>query len=110
MMEASPEARAETGVKGLGDTDAYLATFPEDDQHDLAHADLVLDLVVLAQRVAEGQATWLTGLQAAFERLEQGGQLDVGTLEKYINELGYSFRQMSIQTAPPVQSTARGVG
>lgn len=88
-------------AKNPSDIDTYLATFPADDHQELAHADLALDLVVLAQRVTDDEATWLDGLRQAIARLDRAGErLDLAMLEKYLNELGYSFRLMSVAPIP----------
>ncbi len=94
----------------LSDIESYLATFSVEDRLELAYADLALDLVVLAQGVADGDTTWLEGLRPAIARLDQAGsQLDLATLETYLNELGYAFRLMSIEPVASARSTEKVV-
>jgi transcriptional regulator with XRE-family HTH domain len=85
-------------VEMRDDLDAYIATFDEQEQQELAHAEAALDLAILlyqarrARRLTQRAAAKRSGLQqqaiSRWERSNPNIQLD--TLRRYLSALGFS--------------------
>ncbi len=82
----------------MDDLDAYLAQYDEREREELATASRAIDVAVLLHHAREGRGVTQKALAArvglspqAISKLEQPQHnLTLGTLQRYLNALGYS--------------------
>ncbi len=105
MSIAAPATNRKTSVESdLDDIDAYVATFDEEERHELAAAEAAIDIALLLYRARERRglsqaaAAELAGLhQQAVSRFEHpNANPQLATVQAYLGALGYALELKAI--------------
>ena len=86
-------------TRPYNDIDAYIATFSDEERQEYVVAEIALDLASILYQIRQEQgltqskAAELSGLkQQAISRLEKAAtNIQLGTLQRYLDALGYSI-------------------